>query len=35
VNGRESEWVRLEHGDELQIGPHRFVFEDPEAEEAL
>jgi VWFA-related protein len=35
VNGREAEWVRLEHGDELQIGPHRFVFEDPEAAEGL
>jgi Ca-activated chloride channel family protein len=35
VNGRESEWVRLEHGDELQIGPHRFLFEDPEAAEAV
>jgi hypothetical protein len=28
VNGREADWVRLETGDELQVGRHRFVFED-------
>jgi hypothetical protein len=28
VNGREADWVRLEHGDELQLGSHRFRFED-------
>lgn len=28
VNGREADWVRLEAGDEVQLGRHRFVFED-------
>lgn len=32
VNGREADWVRLERGDELQVGPHVFVFEDDEDE---
>ncbi len=28
VGGREADWVVLEHGDEVQVGPHRFVFEE-------
>ena len=29
VAGHEAEWVTLEHGDDVTIGPHKLVFEDP------
>jgi hypothetical protein len=28
VNGGDTDWVRLEAGDEVRLGRHRFVFED-------
>ncbi|MEX2246849.1 MAG: VWA domain-containing protein [Dehalococcoidia bacterium] len=29
VGGRLADWVILEPGDEIRVGSHRFVFEDP------
>ena len=29
IAGHEAEWVTLESGDELAIGPHKLIFEDP------
>lgn len=29
IAGREADWVVLEPGDELTIGPHQLLFEDP------
>jgi len=33
VSGQEADWVVLEFGDEVTIGPHRLVFEDRQSEE--
>jgi hypothetical protein len=29
VGGERLEWVRLEAGDEIRVGTHRFLFEEP------
>ena len=29
VAGQEAEWLTLEPGDEVTVGPHKLVFEDP------
>jgi VWFA-related protein len=31
IGGQVADWVTLEPGDELTIGPHKLVFEDPGA----
>jgi hypothetical protein len=34
VGGREADWVTLEPGDEIEVGRHRFLFDDPNYQRA-